>query len=693
MLRSAVPLVTASYILAGGAHAQEPVRLGPISVTGAPAAADSYLPETVSGATKIPLAPLDIPMSVGTITGKQLNDRFTTRIDDAIEYASGIRAINSFGTAPQYAIRGFTDGFVTLRNGIRQGGLGGGTHLDTVNVDRIEVLKGPNAVLYGGGFGLGGAVNVVTKTPEARPSTEAELSIGTRDFYRASVDTTGAADETGRFRYRLGSAFTSSSLLDEPRQTERFTVAPAFSADLGDRLTVSLDTQFSNSEFYFPVSQQGLPRLRRLLALPADRHFYEPNADQSVEHLRTGQLTVDYRFDDAWQLRQTLFANESDLDVGYSRLRSNRNSDLLADGRTLVRRVGPGLQKQQNYDSQTELHGSVDLGGVKTDLLFGYEFYRDRYKYENYLADLPNIDIFRPVYGGRPTNLRPNGAPFFVTEEGQTSNALYGQAVFKVGPVSLVAGGRQDWLDTYVHDKVANTRTTLEDSAFSPRGGVVWRVFDETSLYASAGRYFRPNAGVDRFGQAFEPIRGRQYEVGIKQTLFDGRGLATAALFEITRENGLTPDPANRSFSIATGEQRSRGLELEATGTIIPGWSLTAAYAYTKAEVTKDTALPLHDELVGSAAHLASLWSVYDWSDGPLAGWGIGGGVTYTGGFEATLPNTFRIPSTARIDALVRYRLERFELALNLYNLTNEDYTIFYPQPGFWGVLTLRARL
>ncbi len=256
---------------------------------------------------------------------------------------------------------------------------------------------------------------------------------------------------------------------------------------------------------------------------------------------------------------------------------------------------------------------------------------------------------------------------------------IYLQNLVELSPnLKIAAGGRFDVVDSFFKDRPTNTVVNEQtDSRFSPRVGIVYQPSMSTSVYFNWTNSFVPQIfSRSRTNEQFKPEIGEQFEVGLKQNLFDDRLSATLAFYQITRQNVLTPDPVDRdNFSIQTGEQRSRGIELDVAGEIIPGWKIIATYAYTNAEVTEDNNLNLiGDRTAGVPEHSTSLWTTYEFQRGNLQGLGFGLGLIYAAEREVSLPNTFTVPSYLRTDASVFYRRNNYKFGLNFKNLFDVKY-------------------
>jgi iron complex outermembrane receptor protein len=249
--------------------------------------------------------------------------------------------------------------------------------------------------------------------------------------------------------------------------------------------------------------------------------------------------------------------------------------------------------------------------------------------------------------------------------------------------LKLLAGGRFDSVDSFYKDTLTDSfNYEQSESEFSPRVGIVYQPSETTSLYASWSNSFSPEFfSRNRTGQPFQPLTGEQFEIGVKQGFFDNRLSTTLALYQLTRQNVLTTDPEDPDFSIQTGEQKSRGVEIDIAGEILPGWKIIATYAYTDAFVSEDETIPIGNGLSNVPEHSASLWTTYEIQSGNLQGLGFGAGLVFADEREVQLPNTIQLPSYVRADAAIFYRRNNYRFALNFKNLFDTEY---YNTQGFY---------
>lgn len=203
---------------------------------------------------------------------------------------------------------------------------------------------------------------------------------------------------------------------------------------------------------------------------------------------------------------------------------------------------------------------------------------------------------------------------------------------------------------------------------------MVYQPIAPLSLYASYSRSFVPNGGITVTGDFLEPERGQQFEVGARAELFEGRLVANLALFDITKQNVATTDPNNFNFSIPVGEQRSRGIELDVIGEILPGWDVVANYAYTDATITADNSGNQGNRLFGVPEHNVNLWTTYEIQEGDLAGLGFGLGVNYVGDRFGDNANSFVLEDYLLTNAAIFYARNDWEFALNIRNLFDVQY-------------------
>lgn len=632
----------------------------------------SYRVPTSSAGTRTSTPLRDIPQSIQVVPQAVLRDQQVTRLDDALRNVAGVTAEFNAGPAVYYKIRGFgvSDNSL-LRDGLPDPGVGDSVEL--ANVERIEVLKGPASVLFGLGS-PGGSINTITKRPLSVPLYEVDVSIGNYSFYRSAIDFSGPLNDSKTVLYRFNAAYRNSGSFIDFYSSESLSLSPVIRVAIGQQtnLTLSADyieTRDSGKGF-------GLPTVGTIFAnpngkLPRNRTLTEPTDNVDGTTVRAG-YQLEHKFNENWSLTNA-------FRYGFRSLYSaeTRPDILDIDNRTISRSFSIYDNQFTSYTLTTNVVGKFSTGSIQHQLLFGVDLNRSiGLVPRTASSEAAPIDIFNPIYR------QPSSGVFTFEASNEATTDSFGiylqDQIALAENLKVLLGGRFDGFRQNSKDFLANTESSQSDSAFSPRIGIVYQPIPAVSLYASYISSFTPARGTFLFGAnldtLFDPERGRQFEIGVKADLTD-RLSATLALYDLTRTNVLVTDPNNQDFQIQTGEQNSRGVELSLAGEILPGWSISAGYAYTDAQITKDTTFEVGSRLQSVPDHTLSLWTTYEIQKGNLKGLGFGLGLFFVGERIQDLPNTYALPSYLRTDASLFYRRDRLRLGLNFRNLFDVDYS------------------
>ncbi len=615
----------------------------------------------------------DLAQSVRVLSETLLADAGVTRLDQALDLASGVaRQSNLGGLWDSYAMRGFTGdpnfGSDYMVNGFNSS-RGYNGRRDTVTTASVEVLKGPASALYGRGE-PGGTVNITTKKPLFQPEYALQVSGGSHGSWRTTADATGPLGE--RVAYRLGAAQERSGSDRDHVESRGSMISPSFLWMPSEDTTVSYELEASKQKATF---DRGVVAIDGQLGRVPRHAFYGEPADGPITTESTGhQLFVQHQFNEDWSLQTGLSYRESSLEGLATEARF-----LQADKRTLVRQRRGRDFAANDLSGRFEVLGHVRAAGLTHHLLMGVDAYRfvDRRKINRVATSTP-IDLYDPVYGATP----PAMSLSTWTREVQDSHALYLQDQIDIGEHwKLLLGARHDRYEQSVLNRRTGISTDQSLSATSPRAGVVYQPGKTVSLYATASRSFRPNSGVSRAYTPFPAEKGRSSEVGAKYDAADGRLSATLAVYRIEKNNVLTPDPVDpNSFSIAAGEVRSQGVELDVGGEVARDLRLSLAYAYTDAQVTEDNnAFLVGRQLANVPRHSASLLLVQGFALGSgraTAGIGLNVVASREGAVAPlTATDDFKLPGYATVKLLASYRLDRhWLLSLDLDNVLDRTY-------------------
>lgn len=629
-----------------------------IKVTGRPV--ENYLATDALTGTKSNALLKDLPIAVSVVSQELIQDRSLTYLGEALDSVSGAQRKQGYGGTQNFGafLRGFDSSFLTLRNGVRDFGFY--TLRDPANVERFEVLKGPGSVLYGA-LQPGGITNTITKQPTESSISNISFLVGSYGRLRAEGDFGGAISD--ELFFRVNAAIEDTDSFRDEVSSHGYFFAPVITWRPHDDFQWTLEIEHKQADYTWDL---GLPRNEVSFELPISRFLGEPDGNNNVDSTFFSS-TIDYQINDVWRFRQVTSYSETSGDY---KLRSAFAVD--DDGRTAIRSAFDTDESSSTIGIVNDFIGEFGAFGLEHQLVVGADMYEVEWSYYFDFRSLAPLDIFNPVYGGAI------GEPFplFAEDSTDRSYGLFIQDLISVNEHwKLLIGLRHDWNDYRGIDTLTDTVTRDDDeSAFTPQFGVVYQPDNDTSLYASYSSSFKPvRSGRSFNGDVLKPEEGNQFEVGIKRTWLDGRLSTSAALFDITKQNVNTTDLDNPTFVIQTGEQSSRGVELDIAGSLIEGWDIIFAGAYIDAQVTRDNRIEVSSALPGAPEWSSSLWSKYTVSGGLFDDLEFGGGIVYVDKRNVSLPNSIVLPSYTRLDAFVSYPVGNMNIQLNIKNITDED--------------------
>lgn len=559
-----------------------------------------------------------LPQSVQTLSGDLLAGQGITDLQSALDLAGSVARQNDLGgLQTTFAIRGFA-GDESMPSGYLVNGFSAGRGFsgrrDVSNIERIEIMKGPGSALYGRSE-PGGTINLVTKKPQFDTEGYLQASAGSYDSKRLEGDYTGALGDN--LAFRVNGAFEDS---DSYRNTQprKYALTPSLLFNLSERTSLTYELELAKQQALFDrgiVAIEGDPDV-----LPVTRFLGDPQNGPSEIRATGHQLVVQHELHNGWMLLAGLGYRDSSLE-SYSadaELSDGRQL-LLTDGSTLSRQRRSRDYTAEDLSGRLELTGTFDTGPLNHHLLLGtdaYEFELDfalgRWRVDYGSMDPTYaIDIFNPAYEG----VRPQPAPQIDQLQVQRTRGIYVQDQIDLTEQwKVLLGVRFDDFDQSIDDHLSGVRSTMSQTATSPRAGLVYEATPALSLYASFSEGFRPNTGSDYYGTAFDPEESSSREAGIKVSSEDGRTTGTLAFFRAEKSNVLTADPANPGFSAALGGAQSRGVEIDLAAELARELQLVFSYAYTEAETSNDVVnldwgmeIPAGSRLINIPEHSGSL--------------------------------------------------------------------------------------
>lgn len=641
---------------------------------------NGYVATRSSSGTKTNTPIMETPQSVSVIGAEQIRDQKANKLDEVLRYTAGVRA-GTFGADTRndwWLIRGFkSDDIGLFLDGMQLFYTSYASwKLQTPNMERVEVLRGPSAVLYGGSS-PSGIVNVISKMPPADPIRYVETGVNNFGNAYVGFDFGGPVatqPQDGKLFYRVVGQVQNGPTQVNFTPDNNYFIAPSFTwkpdADTTFTVLASASKQDTRGINFLPY--QGTVTSAPFGRIPTSFFVGDPSVDKFTRE----QEMLGYRFErnltDDLTFRQN--ARFAHVDVTYRGYVGNGWTDVNTATVARYNWYAKNTANQADLDNQLEYR--FGTGPVKHTMLFGVDL--KGYQIDDYQAfnfgTVPSINVLNPAYG---VNVPITGAPFrnFLITQKQAGTYLQDQ--MKLGSFTLVLSGRNDWVETT--QAARDTGAVVDqrdDSKFSGRAGLIYNFDNGIAPYVSYATSYNPIIGINNAtNRLFLPETGQQAEIGVKVAPKGFDGYFTASVFDLKRQNVATTDPSNPLLQNQTGEVTSRGIELEAVANATRELKLIGAFTAYHLFTSKD----LDPSLVGKTPTntpelLVSGWADYTFKDGPLEGFGFGGGVRYVGSSWADAANTLEVPAVVLGDLAVHYEWQNWRTALNVINLTDKIY-------------------
>ncbi|OQP44544.1 TonB-dependent receptor [Niastella yeongjuensis] len=664
----------------------------------------SDVSETVG---KIPLSRLENPQVYTSLSNNLIKEQITTDLSNALKNTPGLykisgnRGINTDG-ATSYTVRGFRtevsmiDGVPTQTNG----------EFDPVNVERIEVLKGPSTTLYGGAVtSLGGLINVISKKPVDTPGGEISYSTGSYNLNRFTTDVYGPANKEGNVLFRLNAAYQNQQSWQDAGFKKSLLIAPAFEIRANEQFKINLNAEFYNAEMTSPSSIY-LNRVRQFVAHTPDELGFNWKRSYTTNDLTIKMPTTNmramatYKINNNWTSQTIISSNtrKSDGYYQYEFIRKNTD-DSLERNISIYNTINTALDLQQNFT------GSFNSGSVKHRLLVGLDYVHTRINNDNstqIVFDFVNgTDIQDRNYAkiskyavdqkiaaatdGATRNHTPTDMySAYVSDVVNLTDNLIAMVSLRVDAFDS-KGTRNHYADTILKE------TQYSQTSFSHNYGLVYQlVKNKVSLFANYMNGFIYLAPVTQpavpgvtFSGILKPQHANQFEGGVKLELLNNKLNVTASYYDISATNMVRIEPTiidNKSWNVNVqdGTQYSKGFELEVQANPINGLNILAGYGYNDSKLTKATAaVDGRRPAYAGPAHLANAWITYTVPTGKLKGLGVGFGGNYIGDYQtanSAATGEFTLPAYTLLNGTIFYDARWYRLGVKIDNATDELY-------------------
>ena len=644
------------------------LQVSPYSATVTVTDSAGYQAAGFSTALKSSLPLRDVPQSITVLTKEAIIDQSMQSIGDVVRYIPGITAIQGENNRDQVVIRGnsssadfFLDG---LRDDVQY-------YRDLYNLERLEALKGPNAMIFGRGGG-GGVINRVTKQPGVAAFRELTFQGGSFRNRRVAGDFNQPLNSV--FAFRVNGMYENSGSFRDHVDLNRLGINPTLS------ITTGKQTQLRFAYEHFRdnrVADRGIPSFG---GRPADIDIstFFGNPDLSRVRARVNLLSAifDHQAGGLNIRNKTLFGN-------YNRFYQNFVPGAVNSQARLNLTAYNNSTRRQNVFNQTDLTYSLSTGPVRHTLMGGAEFGRQSSRnfrntgFFNNTTTTFSVPLADPTID-TPVTFRQNATD---ANNRVTANiaATYLQDQVELGRhVQLLVGLRFDRFALRFHNNRNGEDLTRTDHLASPRAGIIFKPIEPVSVYGSYSVSYLPSSG-DQFSsltsvtQTLKPEKFSNYEVGTKWDVRPSLSL-TAAFYRLDRTNTRSVDPNDPTRIVQTGSQRTKGVEIGLQGNVTRDWKLIGGYAYQDAFVTRATASAAAGARVAQVPrNTFSLWNHYRFS----TKWRAGLGLIRRSDMFAAIDNKVVLPGYTRADAAVFYSLtEKLNLQLNVENILNTKFFV-----------------
>ena len=667
---------------------QTPIELKQLEVT-APRLADQatngYQTKKSSTATKTETDLIDVPQSITVITPELMKDMSVQSMSEAVQYVPGVQFSQGEGNRDAVNFRGagvvtgdfFLDG---VRDDIE-------TYRDFYNTERIEVLKGSNAMIFGRG-GSGGVINRVSKEAGWEPIRALTLSYGAFDHRRGTVDIGNAINDSAAFR--INAVVENSDSYRDGVNTERYGINPTFTIKPSDKTKIVLSAEYFDDKH---TGDRGQPSVRSNSTVgvnfknrpvdigDSDQFFGNARLSPNGTETTAFNALIEHVFDSGITLRnRTRYAN---YDKFYENVFASSSVNPV-NGNFSVSAYRNETDRE-NLINQTDLTYDLKLGSVEHKLLAGVELAKqdthDIRRVQNNTELLPvTLNISNPEFTG---SINYNGK----SRDRQSDTditAFYVQDQITLSPQwQIILGARHDKFEVDFTNLLNGDRIETTDNKVSPRAGLIFKPVENLSFYASYSQTFVPRAGDQLNGltvtnAALRPEKFINQEIGTKFDITPALSLS-AAVYKLQREDMAIADPNAPTSTILVDGQETKGVEFGISGNITDKWSMFGGVAFQDGEITEQqgtgpSAILKGAETAQTPRRTFSLWNRYDINET----WGIALGVVSRSEMYALTPTASQstiLPGYTRYDAAVYAKLsDQLQLQINLENLTNKEY-------------------
>ncbi|MFX1765473.1 TonB-dependent siderophore receptor [Paraburkholderia sp. A1RI-2L] len=635
--------------------------------------------ETSTVGAKTPTALRDIPQSVTVINKAVMQSQGATSFQDALRNAPGITIGGAEGgqIGNNINLRGFTAQNDIYLDGFRDRNQ---YYRDTFDLESIEVLYGPSSMLFGRGS-TGGVINQVTKHATRKPFTEVSATLGTDDRYRTTLDLNRPLGDHAAFR--LNAFGQSMGSTRDQMKNKDYGFAPELRFGIGTPTEITLSALIQHNR---DMPDYGVQSINGHPFAPSKSTFYGLTDDRTIQDVQTVSARIDHTFNEQFKIsNQTQFSHSRtdarETAPGAVLSGPLASSPALKNGNYTTLPLSSLYVKLASHDRVIENHSiyndtmaqyKFSTGAVKHEMIAGVEIGHDSYTNQATTRNnLPIVSLLDPVYIPTPSNVTQTVGNH--AESGATSLAAYFNETMSIGEHwKLIGGVRWDRFQAHIANTVSAPAYADQTNTFtSVRAGAIYQPTDWQSYYFSYGTSFNPSLEaltVTNNTQNLAPESSKSYEVGGKWDLLGGNLSVTSALFQQEKDNARTQTSTGQYM--LEGDIRVRGFQAGATGHITNKWQVFAGYTYMDGVILKALDGTQGHTPANTPRNTFTFWTTYALTPH----WEIGGGPTYMSSRYASNTNYVETGGYTRWDAMAAYHAKKWDVQLNLLNITNKFY-------------------
>jgi len=684
--------------------------------------ANKFAVKKTDASAKMPLSHLENAQNISIISSSLLAEQQIFKVDDALKNAPGIHkmwdAVGRAGIGGSiYTLRGFVTS-AKARNGV-SGNVA--ASIDAVNIERIEVIKGPSATLFGNTVGsYGGLINRVTKTPYDSLGGRVDYSAGSFGLNRVSADFNTPLNADKSALLRINTAYTTQGSFRDAGFSKNFAFAPSISYQASDKLSFNLDAEIFSGKandfmgiFFYPtltVANLGTDRIDEI-NIDYKKSFMSNSLYNTSQNVNVF-AAMNYQISEEWKLQTNVSATNSFSDgrTPYSYLLPNSALGIPGQGaNNLARLVWSPNGSDNAIEIQPLLQGDFKIGDMRNRLTIGLDYskYKSNISYERFVntfGGAPTPDFFDivPAFGPSPNyndftedkvstlyGTKP-GLPY----EPKSNTNTYSAFVFDVFNITdellVSAGLRVDrFFNKGIYSAITNTTTEgYAQTAFSPKFGLVYQIVkDQVSVFGNYQNGFTNQTGIDYEGKTFKPEEANQMEGGIKLDAFGGKLSGTLSYYDIKVKDVVRSYALIANQNIQDGTQLSKGIEVEILANPVNGFNIIAGYAYNNSKYEKidadGTGGGLNGRRPASAGptHLANLYLSYRVPFSSTEGLGISLGGNYASKnylVNSVAAGKIYAPAYSVVNSSLFYDVNKFRVTFSANNIGNEKYWTGY---------------